>query len=212
MQIVDRIDISNNWLTIIFIIVLILLAVMKSLSKEKLFGYAGAFFQKGFIEKKAKDRTSFFNSFNIVIYLFSILVFAAFFTYTSQELLGLETGFYMFLKIAVLILIYSSAFLVLDRVFCSLFEVQNELSYFIAAKIGYLYNTALLLFPFCIITVYSFLSIYVLLGLFFILFTMSVILTVINNKKVIINKLFYFILYLCALEIAPLLIIYKITV
>jgi hypothetical protein len=31
----------------------------------------------------------------------------------------------------------------------------------------------------------------------------------VNNKNLILNKLFYFILYICALEIAPLLFIYK---
>ena len=37
-------------------------------------------------------------------------------------------------------------------------------------------------------------------------------LLLINNKKLIFNNLFYFILYLCALEIVPLVIILKLTI
>lgn len=212
MQAIGRVAISNNWLTIIFIIALVLLVGLKLLNQQKLFGYVRAFFQKGFIEKKAEERVSFFNNFNIILYLFSILMHAAFFALTAQELLGIEIDFYVYLKVLSFIAAYTILFMVLDGIFGSLFEIQNELVYFTAAKSGYFYNTALMLFPFLIITVYSFLSIHLLLVVFIVLFTLSIVLTVINNKKLIINKLFYFILYLCALEIAPLLIIYKITV
>jgi len=101
--------------------------------------------------------------------------------------------------------------MVLDTTLCNMLQIQNELSYLVAAKRGYFYSSALLLFPFLIVVMYSFLSTYWLLGFFVLLFILSIVLTFVNNKNLIVSKLFYFILYLCALKIAPLLIIYKIT-
>jgi len=213
MQAIERIDISNNWLTITFVVALVLLVLLKSLNKQKLYGYVGAYFQKGFIVNKVKEKTSFFTGFNLVLYVFSILVYAIFLTYLTPLFLPeLTVDFNLFVKVLSIGFVYITLFMVLDMVFCNVLEVQNQLTYFVAAKIGYFYSAALIFFPFLIAVMYSFLSIYWLLGIFGILFVLGVVLTFANNKNLIISKLFYFILYLCALEIAPLLIIYKITV
>jgi hypothetical protein len=47
---------------------------------------------------------------------------------------------------------------------------------------------------------------------FVILLVLRYSLVLVNNKKLITNNLFYFMLYLCALEIAPLAIILKLTI
>ena len=213
MQTIERIDLSNNWLTLVFLLVFILLAVLKTLNHHKLFEYSRAFFLKGFIEKKVEERVSFFTAFNIVLFAFTIVVFSLFFSFLIDFFITENSlSFQMFFKTILFVFIYISVFLILDFVLSHLFEIKFELARFIASKLGYTYNIALLLFPFLILTTYSSLNISLLLSVFFMLFTLSIVLTFINNKNLIINKLFYFILYLCALEIAPLLIIYKITV
>jgi hypothetical protein len=42
-----------------------------------------------------------------------------------------------------------------------------------------------------------------------ILFLIRIVFHLINNKKLILSKLFYFILYFCAFEIAPLFVLFK---
>ena len=213
MQAIERIEFSNNWLTLVYLFGLLLLVVLKMLNHQKLFEHSRAFFLKGFIEKKVEERTSFFTIFNLVLYVFSILVYALFFTYLITFFFPeVEQNIQFYLRTLTLVFSFFSAFIILDFTICHLFEIKTELALFIAAKRRYSYNIALLLFPFLIVTTYSFFNIYVLFTVFIVLFTLSIVLTIINNKNLIINKLFYFILYLCALEIAPLLIIYKITV
>ncbi len=213
MQALERIDFSNNWLTLVYVLGLFLLVVLKMLNHQKLFEYSRAFFLKGFIEKKVEERGSFFNGFNIILFLFSVVVYALFFTHLATYFFTeMEFNIQLYLKITALVFGYFTVFISLDAILCNLFEIRAELVQLIAAKLGYLYTIALLLFPFLLFTSYSFLTIYALLIVFSVLFMLSVVLTFINNKNLIINKLFYFILYLCALEIAPLLIIYKITV
>jgi hypothetical protein len=213
MQALERIEFSNNWITLVFIFGLVLLIILKLLNHRKLFEYSRAFFLKGFIVKKVEERTSFFIGFNIVLYSFSVLIYALFFTYLIEFFSPkIETSFQLYLKVTTIVFGYFTVFKVLDVTLSHLLETRTELALFIAAKLSYSYNTSLFLFPVLIFTTYSFLNIYLLITVFIILFTLSIVLTFLNNKNLIINKLFYFILYLCALEIAPLLIIYKITV
>jgi hypothetical protein len=213
MQAIDRIDFSNNWVTATYLFALILLVLLKLINQEKLVGYTRAFFLKGFIIKRAEERESFFTVFNITIYAFSVVIYSLLLLSGYSYLTSNSyTGLNHFLWLTLVVTAYFSVQLFFTFLISRIFNIQNEISHFISAKMGYFYNTALLLFPFLIINTYSFFSIYLLFGVFVVLFLLSVVLVLTNNKNLIINKLFYFILYLCALEIAPLLIIYKITV
>lgn len=213
MQSLDRVDFSNNWTTLVFLLCLLLLVVLKTINPQKLFEYSRAFILKGFIADKAQERAAFFSVFNLSFYLFSILIYALLLTYLTP-ILSSDThiDFKLYLKITFLVFVYFSAFKIVDFLLCNLFEIRPHLSVLMAAKSGYTYNISLLLFPLLAFAVYSFLHVYVLLIALILFFTLSFVLMIVNNKNLIVSKLFYFILYLCALEIAPLLIIYKITV
>lgn len=211
MNVLDRIDFSNNWLTLVLLFLLLLIAILKSINQQKLFGYSRAFFLKGFIAKKTEERESFFNVFNLVLFFFSSIIFGVVISLFVQYFLDFKLSFMLFIKIYSLVLVYLFVFILLDRIIANLFEINNEVSYLLSSKIAYLYNTSLLLFPVLVIINYSFTSTFVLFWFLIGFLLLSILLLVVNNKNLIINKLFYFILYLCALEIAPLLIIYKIT-
>ena len=212
MQALDRIDFSNNWLTLVFVFALILLVVLKTINQQKLFGYSSAFFIKGFIAKKTEERESQLQIFNIVLLCFSAIIYAVFFSLVITLFLTETVSFSIFITVLGFVSVYLVLFLVLDLGLAKLFEVENETSYLFSTKIAYLYNTALILFPVLIITSYSDLGAVVLFWVFISMFLLSLLLLFVNNKNLILNKLLYFILYLCALEIAPLLIIYKIMV
>jgi hypothetical protein len=209
MQALDRIDFSNNWLTPVFVFALLLLVVLKISNQQKLSGYFSAIFIKGFIIKKTEERESLFNTFDIVLLCFSAIVYAVFFSVIAELFLDVTASFTVFVSAFSFVVVYLILSLVLDVGMANLFEVQNETSYLFLTKIAYLYNTALILFPVLIITTYSSLGVGVLFMVFALFFLLSMLLLFINNKNLILNKLFYFILYICALEIAPLLFIYK---
>jgi hypothetical protein len=209
MQALDRIDFSNNWLTPVFVFALLLLVVLKISNQQKLSGYFSAIFIKGFIIKKTEERESLFNTFDIVLLCFSAIVYAVFFSVIAELFLDVTASFTVFVSAFSFVVVYLILSLVLDFGMANLFEVQNETSYLFLTKIAYLYNTALILFPVLIITTYSSLGVAVLFLVFALFFLLSMLLLFINNKNLILNKLFYFILYICALEIAPLLFIYK---
>ena len=82
-------------------------------------------------------------------------------------------------------------------------------------KLNYFNNVILWIIP--MVLIYSYVNSYKIF-FFNILFLISIALLVVryglllaNNKNLIFNNIFYFILYLCALEIAPFVIIFKLT-
>ncbi len=60
MQALERIEISNNWLTLVYLLCLLLLVVLKTLNHRKIFEYSRAIFLKGFIEKKVEEKSFIF--------------------------------------------------------------------------------------------------------------------------------------------------------
>jgi len=97
-----------------------------------------------------------------------------------------------------------------------IFNIKNKFNRIIYDKVSYFNNLILWILPFLILSVYA--NIYKELSFkitFFVLIILLIlryILVLANNKKLIVNNLFYFILYICALEIAPLAIILKLTI
>lgn len=212
MQAIERIQLNDYWLTLVFILVLLLLALLKSINQNKLSSYFKAFFLKGFVQKRTEENESFFSLFNLMLFFLSTIIYTLVIVVIGNKITEFSFSLMLFIKTFGLTLLYLSTFFIVDKALIHLLELQHPLGNIFSAKISYLYNSALLLYPVLIINYYSQISYFLLFSIFVILFILSALLIVLNNKNLIINKLFYFILYLCALEIAPLLIIYKITV
>jgi len=213
MQALDRIFFSQDWITVVFILGLILLVVLKTLNQKKLKEQYRSFFLKGFVEKKTEEMTSFFSLFNLLIFVFTTLVISLSITLIIKDSpLNNSITFFFYLKNFSLTALYLILFLGIDFLLSALFEAKTILNYIIVAKINYLFSSALWVFPVLILTAYGLENTSLLKGLIMALFILSIVLVFINNKKLIVRKLFYFILYICTLEIAPIVIFYKTTI
>ena len=74
MEALQRVILSNDWITIIFLVSLAVLFFLKLFEAEKLKGYAASIFNKGFIEIEAEDNSSFFSFFHIGFSFFFFLM------------------------------------------------------------------------------------------------------------------------------------------
>ena len=210
LQAIERLISNNNWITLVIIFALILLAMMKLLNPNKLLGYALAPFTPGFFKKKIEDNVSFLSPFYIVFFFFSAIVISLFLFLMVIS----TTSKHGFLTYFVLLTFTSFYFIIkylLDFIISNTLGLSTITKYFITTKSGYLNSLSLWLFPSIILYLYSLNNRIFLLIIFGILFIFRAFLIIKNNKKIVIRKLFYFILYFCTLEIAPLLIVYKIT-
>ncbi|WP_439128347.1 DUF4271 domain-containing protein [Polaribacter sp.] len=210
MQALEKIAINKNWITLIILLLLLLIAVLKSIDKERLKGYVFAFFNKNFIDLEVEENPSFFNSFNFILFLFSAIILSL----TSSLLLANKSYFFdhtfsSFLTILVLVLSYLLLKKLLDFLLVRVFIIKKQLQFYTISKISYLYAISFGLFVVTIITTYSGINTRVLYYTFVFLLAFRFVTHIIINKKLIFSKLFYFILYICAFEIAPLFLLFK---
>lgn len=210
LQAIERLISNNNWITLVIIFAVILLAIMKSLKPNKLLGYALAPFTPGFFKKKIEKNASFYTSFSLTLFFFSAIVISLFLfliiiSTTSNH------KFLSYLVVLIFTVFYFAFKYFLDFLLANIMGINTIAKYFIHIKSGYLNSLALWLFPALILYLFSFNNRAFLLTVFGILFIFRAFLIIKNNKKIVIRKFFYFILYFCTLEIAPLLIVYKIT-
>ena len=210
MQALEKIVINTNWISIILVFLFAIIAVLKIIDGDKLKGYVFALFNKGFIEDEVEENTSFFSSFYSLLFIFSSVVLALVTSLLVAET-NKNTSFSLssFFLILGIIWSYFTIKSLLEIGVIRLFFIKKEVRFYVVSKFGYLYSISFFLIIFLVLFRFGPLNfsffIAATLGLFFLKFVFQVV----NNKNLVFGKLFYFILYLCAFEIAPLLIMFK---
>jgi len=98
----------------------------------------------------------------------------------------------------------------------NLLGISELASVYFLFKSSYLRTIVLFLLPLLLLVVYSpvyqFGLLKITVACTLVLLVLRTVFILMNNKNLILNELFYFILYLCTLEIAPLVIILKLTI
>ena len=208
MEAINRNFLSNDLITIIFIIALVFVFLMKVYKPKYLLGYFISFFTQGFMKVQVKNSTSIFSIFYILLFFFTVIIVAV-------TLYVLVTPMYFEKNLSSLLLLLTCSFVYLFIKQCVILSIKNvfnlkkELNYLLYTKNGYLYTVCLWFFPVLIVNQYFIKNLNFLLLFITLLLVFRGFLILRNNKKVIFNNMFYFILYFCALELAPLLILYR---
>ncbi len=206
MEVIERQLVEQNWITFLFLFCCVLLALLKLFSPTYLSEYFKAFFLQGFIQKRIEESTSLFSVSDVILYVFSVMVLSLTFgiiVFRDKLNLVIYTAIFFF------VLFYGLLRNLIDK-FIEILIIQTKYSiYFRFTKVAYLETTALWLLPVLVVYQYGLRDIYLIYCFLAVLLFIRALLIVLNNKNFIWKNLFYFILYLCTLEIAPLLILYK---
>jgi hypothetical protein len=210
---------NNDWITLVFIIIFIVLALTKTLFKDRLYHVFRLFFFKYHLSIYFnKEKLTPFNLFQTLLFIVQLLVLSLVF-YFSSAYFQFESNFFNFNSFILIVCwvgLYFSLRYLIGVLLSFLFNLKKEYNKIVYDKITYFNNLILWILPFLIFSVYfneyKKLFLEITLSLFVLLLTLRYGLTLLNNKKYIFNNLFYFILYLCALEIAPLIIILKLSI
>jgi hypothetical protein len=209
-------SLKNDGITLIFLLIFILLVVVKLIYNERLFLLTTIGISKKYFLNYGKESRLIFNGFNSILFivqsLIGMLIVYAFLQFYQPELV--QESSFLLLKIFLgLSIIFLIRYLI-GKGFGILFDVENTHNHISFEKMSYLFSILLLILPFLLLVFYiekyNFLFFQLLIAVLTILLTIRYLFLFSNNKKQIASRLFYFILYLCALEIAPIFIIYKI--
>ncbi|WP_397444957.1 DUF4271 domain-containing protein [Polaribacter sp. R77954] len=210
MQAVDKIVQTNDWVTLLFLILFSGIVVLKLMNPKKVKENFFAFFRFTIIEDEDLEGVSFFKGFQLLIFMFSVLVFSFLvYQFKLYKLPQTKTGLTVFLSILAYVLLYFIAKRILEYALLLLFVIKNRIQFFVYLKNSYLYSVSFLLYIALILFEYAALGKQYLLIFAVFLFVLRYVFLIARNKKLIFNKLFYFILYICALEIAPLFVAFK---
>lgn len=210
---------NHNWVSIVFLAILIFLALAKVLYKDRLLHTASLFIANKYLFIYFnKEKNDILNLFQFLLFMVQILAlslalyFANYLWQFSDRLNDLN-GY--LLLVAAVGLYFCFRYLI-GLFLAEIFNIKNKCGRIIYDKVSYFNNLILWILPFLVLSTYSnihkelfFKITFLILVVFLIL---RYVLVLVNNKKIIVNNLFYFILYLCALEIAPLAIILKLTI
>ena len=210
---------NNDWITLVFFIILLVLTTAKVLFNDRLFHLNKLFLSKKyFLIYFNKDQNNMLNLFQVLLFVVQLLAFSLLVYYINIDL-ELKPEFFDlngYLLINIGITIYIGLRFLLGISLATIFNLKDIHKKLMSEKVNYFNNLILWLIPFLVI--YEYIFDYKVL-FFKITFSVVVVLLAIryalllsNNKKLIFNNLFYFILYLCALEIAPLVIFFKLTI
>lgn len=210
LQALEKIAYSNNWITILTMIMFVGVVLLKAIDSKRLKRIFFSLFNVNLIESDSDEKTGFLDVFQIVLFLFTLLILSLIvFKFNIYKLSLNVERFSLFFSI---FLVLSTFFLIkrtLEHLFSILFLIKKEIDFFIKSKYNYLYAISFLLYIAMILCEYANFKQTLLLSFSAFLLVLRFVLVVVINKKLIFSKLFYFILYFCAFEIAPLFILFK---
>lgn len=210
MQAVDKITYTNDWITILFFILFASIVLLKLINASKVKENFLSFLSFTLIEDDDIETTSFFNVFQVILLIFSVTVLSLLlYQFKLVKAPESELGILPFLSILGGLFLYLIFKRCIEYLLLLLFKIKRRMQFFLVLKNNYLYSVCFLLYVSLVLTEYCNLNLNYLLLFATFLFILRFVFLVVRNKKLIFNKLFYFILYLCALEIAPLFVLFK---
>jgi len=214
----ERIVFSPDWLTIVFLVILLLIAIIKNNFSEQLSSLFSLLYSDKYYSDFGKVKPLIWNSFNILFFLIFILVSAVMIYYSLNAFVNdsFRFDFSYFLKILAGVLIYLVLRYTFEVILSSLFEIFEEYKFFSFVKLSNLFLISVYLLPVLLFITYVNSRQYVIfIGaalIFLVLLILFRYIKALQYDRINFSNIFYLFLYLCALEIAPIILIYKLIV
>lgn len=208
--------VSNEWFTIFIVFGLVLITMSKFLFAKRFDDFLQVIGNSKYLKIYERDQ-KFIDGFDTLLFL-NLVFGAATFSYIaySTVISPIKFEIITFLKV-----VFGVAALILmkvlfERLIASLFEIDRIIDSYLFQKTSYLNFSGFILLPINVLLIFTLepskTIIYIVLAILLLINLIGLFTSFKNYQKLIINNLFYFILYLCALEIGPYLILYKLII
>ncbi|MCF7559887.1 DUF4271 domain-containing protein [Sabulilitoribacter multivorans] len=206
--------VSNELFTILIVIGLVIVAIAKLRAPKRFEDFLIVLGNNKYLKIYARDQ-KFLDVFDGLLFgnlILSLSVFCYIFYQhiTNTQQVSINTMFKLCIGITTFILIK----VLVERLIASVFEIDKIIDTYLFQKISYKNYLGVLLLPINALLLFTLKPT---LTLFYIIIILLLIINIVglislfkSNQSLIKNNIFYFILYLCALEIAPYVILYKV--
>ncbi|MFP9100838.1 DUF4271 domain-containing protein [Flavobacterium sp. RHBU_24] len=205
----ERIVGSNDWATILFVFCFAVIAINRTVFQARYAEFIKLAWSDKYtkIYKESGNIQSWFTiSFfivQVISYAFLLQFLLLYFTKTGEKF----EGFIPFIQLFTIIFTFILGKYLVEKIIATSFNIEEFNEQFNLHKVNYRAYIGLLLLPVNVVLFYNLSPqawvLYIILGLIGAAGILSYLISLRIYQKLILSKLFYFILYLCALEIAP---------
>jgi Domain of unknown function (DUF4271) len=198
---------TRDWATIVFVVALLLVAVTRSVFENRFAEYIKLVASDKYV-KVYRDSSHLMSGFNVVMFLVQ-LVSLAFFVQLMLSYFGhaSKTDWILFIQIISFLAVFILAKFLIEKIIATAFNIEEFTEQFNLQKVTYRTYIGLLLLPIDVILFYndqpSKSLVFALIAIVLATNLLTYLVSLKNYQNLFLGKLFYFILYLCALEIAP---------
>ncbi|MEO9892170.1 DUF4271 domain-containing protein [Aurantibacter sp.] len=212
MEPITRATYNLDWITILIFSSIVFLVIAKSLFYSRFLNFIILPFNNKYIFMYNK-KDKLLNWFHVFFSVFQVVNFSifAYFTWSilGNQQVSTSPFFYPIILAAVFLFLIIKVFIQMSSGF--IFGSAKTISELIFKKLSYLNYSGLIMLVANVILAYIFknseIVVYITIALVFLINAIGWATALQNHQKFLANNFFYFILYLCALEIAPLIII-----
>lgn len=208
----ERIIEQKDWATVLFVVSFAVIAATRSTFYSRFADFARLIISDKY-NKIYKDSTQLFSWFSIAL-MFVLFISLSFFILLVLDHLGLASKYnwITYIQLITLCGVFILSKFLIEKIIAVAFDFEELIEQFNLQKVNYRTYISICLLPINLLLYYnhhlSTIIIYTLIGLVLVANTISYLNSLKIYQKFIIGKLFYFILYLCTLEIAPYYFIY----
>lgn len=202
-----RITGNKDWATLLFVLSFAIVAVTKSVFENRFGDFSKLIFSDKYI-KVYRDSSHLTSGFTISLFFVQVISFAFFIQLSlSQFGYATKTDWILYIQISTFLIFFILSKYLIEKIIATAFNMEEFVEQFNLQKVTYRTYIGLTILPINIILFY-----YDSISRNFPLFIIAIVLiiniltyliSIKNYQNLIFSKLFYFILYLCALEIAP---------
>jgi hypothetical protein len=203
----DRILENKDWATALFVFSFALIAVAKTTFENRFSDFLRLLISDKYI-KIYKDSSNLMSWFTIILFVVHLLSLA-FFIQLLLSYFGFaaKTDWLFYIRVSTLLGVFILSKYLVEKIISVTFNIEEFTEQFNLKKVSYRTYIGILLLPMNFMLFYNNnVSINIIYTVLIAILLINMI-TYLNSLKLyqslIIGKLFYFILYLCALEIAP---------
>lgn len=213
LEYTERIMETNDWATYLLVLCFLLLAVAKYFYPRRFGDFMTLALNNKFFSVHGKE-DKIQHPFNIIFFGFQVICVTVFIHLLIKTLYGTtQDEPWGFVQIGTIYTVFVLGKVSIEKIVGNIFSIDSIIDHYLYQKLGYRNFIALLLFAGSLIFLYILpghknpMIIFALciLGLN----AISLFYTYKKSTVLIVPNFFYFILYLCALEISPYIIVYK---
>lgn len=209
----ERITESKDWATLLFVLCLGIVTINKSISWVRFSEFIRLAYSSKY-NKIYRDSGNLLDGFTVSMFVLQLISFSFFILLVIQQFAASETNtLILYIQIFTLLSVFVLSKFLIEKIIATAFKIEEFTEQFNLLKVNYRTYLSLLLLPINIILFYNPIHsngfFWVLIGILFTINMITYIVALKLYQNLLIRKIFYFILYLCTLEIAPYYFIYN---